>query len=122
MSTFKSNQNSSDYSVWTVDKLKVELARRGAKTTGRKAELIQRLEDYERNQDFQAASVSTPAESPMPYWPDANLFRSLTPAHQPLLPKIEKSQISQYILYRQCSDQKESNVRVLNFDNLMIIY
>ncbi len=40
------------YGRLTVPALKKELAQRGAKTSGRKAELVERLEAYDRNDNF----------------------------------------------------------------------
>ena len=94
----------------TIQQLKKELVQCGAKFSGRKAELVKRLEDYERNQNFQSAPVLMPAENQFPSWLNSSLFRSLTPEHRRLLPQIERSQIEQYVLYRQCYDKKENQV------------
>jgi len=80
----------------TVQKLKLELSKRGAKTGGRKAELIERLEAYDRNQNFQSFEVQLPSESPMPNWPDVHLFRSVTANHRDIMPQIHQTQIDQY--------------------------
>ena len=97
-----------NFSELTVEKLKYELLRRGAKTTGRKAELIERLEAYERNQDFCSTVILTPEENQMPAWPDKCFFHSITSSHRNEIPKIEQSQINQYVLYRQCNDNSEN--------------
>jgi hypothetical protein len=95
----------------TVQKLKLELSKRGAKTGGRKAELIECLEAYDRNQNFQSFEVQLPSESPMPNWPDVHLFRSVTATHRDIMPQIHQTQIDQYVLYRQCADQKQNQVK-----------
>jgi hypothetical protein len=46
-----------DYSKKTVKELKQALSERGAKTTGRKCELIERIEAYDRNDDFCGTTV-----------------------------------------------------------------
>jgi hypothetical protein len=59
-----------DYSTWTVKLLKHALSERGAKTTGRKAELIERLQAYDCNEDFRGTIViQLPEVIPMPEWP-----------------------------------------------------
>ncbi|VDI07048.1 Hypothetical predicted protein [Mytilus galloprovincialis] len=42
----------SNYGSWTLPELKKELKTRGAHVSGRKRELIERLESYDRNQNF----------------------------------------------------------------------
>ncbi|XP_063436783.1 uncharacterized protein LOC134718219 [Mytilus trossulus] len=42
----------SHYGSWTLPELKKELKTRGARVSGRKRELIERLESYDRNQNF----------------------------------------------------------------------
>lgn len=43
---------SSLYGSLTIDQLKMELRKRNARVSGRKAELIERLEAYDRNSNF----------------------------------------------------------------------
>jgi hypothetical protein len=45
------------YSKWTVNLLKVKLSKRGAQVTGRKHELIEHLEAYDRNDYFRANTL-----------------------------------------------------------------
>jgi hypothetical protein len=77
-----------DYGKWTVALLKKELAARGAKVTGRKAELIDRLEAYNRNDDFRNAPIIQPESLPMPSFPQMSAFRTLTAADAEVLPKV----------------------------------
>ena len=100
----------SDFGHLSVNELKKELSRRGAKTTGRKAELVARLEAYDRNDNFRSNDVQRPAEVPMPAWPEASQFRSITENHRHLLPSLKQSHINQYVLYRQCQDKEENQV------------
>ena len=89
---------------WTNNKLRFELSKRGAKTTGRKAELVERLESYERNENFSSINtVFIPEDNPMPDWPTSG-FHSLTLENQDLLPKITIKHIEQYILFRQVNN------------------
>lgn len=101
---------SSQFGRLTVNELKKELSRRGAKTTGRKAELVARLEAYDRNDNFRTNDVQRPAEIPMPDWPQAGQFRTITKDHRHLLPSLKQSHINQYVLYRQCQDNDENRV------------
>lgn len=93
-----------DRSSWTVAQLRKELAARGARVSGRKSELVQRLDDYDRNQDFAGPSVPIPDISPMPIWPKGT-FKSLTEADRELLPAIPKECIEKYIKFRQANDK-----------------
>ena len=89
---------------WLNNKLRFELAKRGAKTTGRKAELVERLDSYERNENFSSSySVFLPEDNPMPDWPTSG-FNSLTLENQDILPKITTNHIEQYILFRQVNN------------------
>ena len=89
---------------WTNNKLQFELSKPGAKTTGRKAELVERLESYERNENFSSRNtVFIPEDNPMPDWPTSG-FHSLTLENQDLLPKITIKHIEQYILFRQVNN------------------
>jgi hypothetical protein len=98
-------------SSWTVNKLKIELSKLGAKTTGRKSELVERLESYERNQNFSSGlNVCLPESDPMPEWPSSG-FHSLTQSDQENLPNITMHHIEQYVLYRQVNNS-ESNLDI----------
>ena len=70
-------------------KLKLELSKRGAKTTGTKAVLVERLRAYDRNQDFSSNSaISMPEDIPMPMWPDNVVFKTITIEHCENVPPI----------------------------------
>ena len=51
---------------WTNKQLIVELSKIGARTDGRKAQLVQRLEDYRRNSNFSGPVVQAPENDDMP--------------------------------------------------------
>ena len=61
-----------------VQELKRELALLGAKTTGRKKDLIERLEYYDRNNNFQTNDAILPESLPMPDWPSNKQFKTIT--------------------------------------------
>jgi len=80
---------SSNYGTWSISRLKNELSTRGAKVTGRKAELIERLEAYERNDDFRGQqTIFIPEATPMPNFPEISNFRTLTQSDVEALPKV----------------------------------
>ena len=97
-----------DRSRWKVKDYQRELAARGAKVTGRKKELIQRLEDYERNDNFGAVPLVL-GEDPLPEFPDISKFKTLTVSHREEVPKISKSHVEQYVLWRQSLDKEQNN-------------
>ena len=102
--------------------LKLELARRGARTTGTKAALVERLRAYERNQDFSNSNTSIliPDEVPMPAWPDNGVFKTITVEHFDILPKIQAEHIQQYVVFRQGADhQSVSDVKALTKGKLV---
>ena len=76
-----------DFTKLTVVKLKKELARRGAKASGRKLDFIQWLETYVQNQDFRGQAIEIPDVNPMPDWPDVSEFHSLALDMMYLAPK-----------------------------------
>ena len=76
-----------DFTKLTVVKLKKELARRGAKASGRKLDFIQWLEAYVQNQDFWGQAIEIPDVNPMPDWPDVSEFHSLALDMMYLAPK-----------------------------------
>ena len=99
---------SDDYGSWKCIKLKVELAKRGARTTGTKLVLVERLRAYDRNHDF--SSVNTfqdlPEELPMPDWPNSVVFKTITAEHRESLPPILSEHINQYVIHRQAADHQ----------------
>lgn len=94
-----------DRSTWTVAQLKRELSARGARVSGRKGELIQRLEDYDKNDDFRGPSIPVPESSPMPAWPQNALFKSITDRDRDVLPPLPKDAVEKYVKYRQTTDR-----------------
>ncbi|XP_078331975.1 uncharacterized protein LOC144625336 isoform X3 [Crassostrea virginica] len=99
----------------SVDQLKKELGRRGAATTGRKTDLIERLEAYERNQDFRGPIIVLPPEDNRD-WPDRG-FNQLLKEHKTYLPKITKEQVEGYFIYRIGGDvQLQNSQRKLSGD------
>lgn len=92
-------------SSMTVYQLKQELRKVGARLVGKKADLVQRLKDYQRNQNFRDPEVDIPAANPMPSWPEVSLFHSLTLNDQDLVPKIREEHVQQYVVLRQVLDR-----------------
>lgn len=79
------------YASYTVPKLKKELILRGAVTTGRKTDLIERLEAYERNFNFSGPVIELPAERDVE-WPTTG-YKQMTSDHYDLLPHITEAHI-----------------------------
>lgn len=92
------------YNIWTVPKLKAELVTRGAVTTGRKADLVDRLTAYDRNQDFQQPPVVIPEASDVE-WPKAG-FKELIPDHRLVFAKVMREQIDGYFFIQNGSLQE----------------
>ncbi|CAC5422087.1 MKL [Mytilus coruscus] len=90
------------YVLWPIPKLKNELTRRGATTTGRKTDLIERLRAYDRNANFRGVPVNLP-EPLDPQWPLTG-FQQLRSEHKIMLPKLTAEQIEGYFLYRMAED------------------
>ena len=112
----------SGFGHMSVIQLKKELSIRGAKTSGRKAELVARLEAYERNDNFRTNDILGPAENPMPTWPDISEFRTVTEGHRDVLPNLKHSQIVQYVVFRQSQDKEENRVSLkFSFPKLPVI-
>ena len=101
---------SDDYGNWKLTQLKLELSKRGARLTGKKAALVERLRAYDRNQDFSTSVTHIlPEEIPMPAWPERVVFRTITPDVQSIFPPILEEHLSQYIINRQGSDRQSIN-------------
>ena len=88
-----------DPSEWKVDRLKQELRDRGAKLTGRKAELLERLLSYRRNDNFAAGPniVLPSSQSQMPSFPPSAKFHSITKSDQAALPPITRSHVEEFL-------------------------
>ena len=97
-----------DRSRWKVKDYQRALAARGAKISGRKKELVERLEAYERNDNFGAQPVLLSDADPLPNFPDISKFRTLTVSHHNDVPKIAKSHVEQYVIWRQSLDKEEN--------------
>ncbi len=91
----------------TVTQLKNELEKRGAKVSGRKKELVERLEAYDKHSNFggPSSSFELPDSVSLPAWPVSG-FTSLTKSHKENIPQICQAHIEQYVLYRQGSDHQ----------------
>ncbi|XP_062603717.1 uncharacterized protein LOC134265512 [Saccostrea cucullata] len=92
---------------WPVSRLKKELVDRGARTTGRKTQLIDRLRAYIRNDNFTPASIKLPEPSVVD-WPTSG-FKQLQKDHHLILRKISKEQIEAYFIYRMADDRQARN-------------
>jgi len=100
-----------DYGTWTCPKIKLELAKRGARTTGTKTQLVERLRAYDRNQDFLTSGVVliTPDDLKMPAWPHEGAFRSMMEDQKNSLPPLLTEHLQQYVVHRQGLDKKSTN-------------
>ncbi|VDI46737.1 Hypothetical predicted protein [Mytilus galloprovincialis] len=81
---------------------KNELASRGAVGTGRKADLIERLRAYDRNQNFKNPVIHAPEPLEVE-WPVSG-FKQLKKEHKVIMPKLSREQIEAYFLYRMAED------------------
>ncbi|XP_048254636.1 uncharacterized protein LOC124112985 [Haliotis rufescens] len=108
----------SQYLLWSVPKLKCALFQRKASTAGRKLELIERLESYDRNDDFVGPSVSIPRPDDTS-WPVSG-FQQLMPSHRQLLPPISKETIEGYFIYRMAgANQAAHDIKAIEKGYLM---
>ena len=101
-----------DRSKWTVKDYQRELAARGAKVSGRKKELVERLEAYERNDNFGFSPIFDADADPL-HFPDIAKFRTLHPSDQDVVPKMAKSHVEQYVLYRQENQDETGSKTVI---------
>ena len=95
------------FGAMNLIQLKIQLELRGAKTTGRKKELVERLEAYDRNQNFYGPSTSDflPESNPMPAWPLSG-YVSINSSIRSQLPPVSQAHIEQYVVYRQGIDRE----------------
>ncbi len=88
-----------NYGKWTVPLLQDELRRRGVRCSGRKADLVERLQGLDAIRTRERPPALPPPAPPIA-WPDAAAFRSVTGALKDKLPDITKESLEQYVLYR----------------------
>ena len=76
-----------DRSKWKLPDLKAECRSRGIRIEGRKQELIDRLEFYDKNDDFRDPPIELPSA---PKFPAVNesWFRTLILSDKDILPKV----------------------------------
>lgn len=94
-----------DFSTMTVKELRLELKKVGALLGGKKAVLVQRLNDYRRNKNFSNPNIDIPQHNPMPNWPEPSEFHSLTLEDRDKVPPIREEHIQQYVVLRQVMDR-----------------
>lgn len=92
-----------NYASWKLPELKAELKARRAKTSGRKKELVQRLENLDEilHVTVPDGAINLPEPNLIPQWPEQASFKTLTPEDQDLLPPFQPEHLEQYVLYRQ---------------------
>ncbi|XP_041968197.1 uncharacterized protein LOC121725370 [Aricia agestis] len=78
-----------------VEALKAKLRERGASLKGRKADLIERLEAYDRNQNFDAVQAEE-NDDPKMVLPESHAYRDINSSMK--LPPITKEHITLYFL------------------------
>ena len=103
---------SANYGRKTLQELQQELRRRGVRSTGRKKDLVSRLEALDSMQargDASTSSSSSVQTSPQIPWPDVGSFRSLVQNSRVLLPEISLPHLEEYIVYRQEKDQEPNS-------------
>ncbi|CAK1578243.1 unnamed protein product [Parnassius mnemosyne] len=81
------------YCTWKLKELKDELKKRGAKITGKKSDLVERLESYDRNFNFGNQSPVA-SQSQAIDVPAVELYQDVNSCT--ILPKITKKHIQSY--------------------------
>jgi hypothetical protein len=73
-----------------------------SRKTGRKKELLDHVEYYDRNDDFRAGpAIIIPVANPMPAWPPISDFRTMTASDREEVPQVLRAHIEHYVLHRQ---------------------
>ncbi|XP_047985594.1 uncharacterized protein LOC125225785 [Leguminivora glycinivorella] len=88
------------YATWKVTELKAELKRRGASLRGKKADLVERLNLYDKNFNFGRLEYVDEEEPPMALPPNDS-FKDIN--SNTILPPVNKSQIRFYL---NCTEKK----------------
>ncbi|XP_045773598.1 uncharacterized protein LOC123873001 [Maniola jurtina] len=81
------------YSTWKLKELKDELKKRGGRITGKKSELVERLEAYDRNFNFGHQTLQA-SQSQAIDVPAVELYKDVNSST--ILPKITKHHIQSY--------------------------
>ena len=100
-----------DRTLWKVKDYQRALAARGAKISGRKKDLEERLAAYERNDNFGAQPIIIETQDPVPF-PDISKFRTLTPAAT-VVPKITKPHVEVYVHHHQALGEKMGEAKAI---------
>ncbi|XP_013391521.1 uncharacterized protein LOC106159688 [Lingula anatina] len=95
----------------TVNELKRKLLECGALTTGRKCELIERLDAYERNANFSEEPIFVPKPD-FVEWPNTG-FKTLRQEHSEQLPAIFLGPIEGYFLHHQVAERTVKDIKAL---------
>ncbi|XP_074035855.1 uncharacterized protein [Leptinotarsa decemlineata] len=103
------------YSTWRIAPLKEELKRRGATLRGKKADLVERLEAYDRNFNFE----NIPQERPelQMKLPERNMFRDVN--SNMLLPPITKEHINYY--FSRFNKKTDDGLRMYECRYLLVL-
>ncbi|XP_074039599.1 uncharacterized protein [Leptinotarsa decemlineata] len=103
------------YSTWRIAQLKEELKRRGATLRGKKADLVERLEAYDRNFNFE----NIPQERPelQMKLPERNMFRDVN--SNMLLPPITKEHINYY--FSRFNKKTDDGLRMYECRYLLVL-
>ncbi|CAG4988642.1 unnamed protein product [Colias eurytheme] len=79
------NMDAKLYATWSVLELKAELKRRGASVKGRKADLVERLELYDKNFNFNTPQLSPNAMEPSIVLPPLEMYHDTEVARDKIL-------------------------------------
>lgn len=101
--------DSSKFCELSLTELKKELSKRGAWTTGRKAELLERLQAYERNKNFNGSEQNFLPPIPFQFFIEGP-FKSLTLKHRNLLPRTIVPSVKEYFVFHQANSSSDDAV------------
>ena len=85
-----------NYGQLRIEQLKGLLRQRGAKVTGKKRDLVDRLEAYDRNDDFGRAEISDDVEEQFSI-PSEVVLTSLSGRHRTVMPNVDYQSIQDYM-------------------------
>ena len=96
-----------DYGTWTLARLREECRKRKARISGKKSQLVERLESYDRNDNFsRSENVAASFEMDVP---DSTLYKDLHGDVQ--IPSVTKESLQTYLnLVNKVMDSKAKNM------------